>query len=57
MRLWIACEECGHRQRTERRFFDAQRVYLICHECECPLAVEVTLDSLTREVFQQVMAR
>jgi RNase P subunit RPR2 len=56
MHLKIRCDECDHRQRTERTFFWPQRVYLICHECETPLVVHVTTEALARGIYQRVAA-
>ena len=58
MMLTIHSEECGHRQRTASRdFHTGHRIYLMCHECEAPLTVEVLAEPVAREVYRQAMAR
>lgn len=42
-RVTVTCEECGHRMLLERYRTDGETVYLICHECEALLAVQVEI--------------
>jgi hypothetical protein len=56
MHLTITCEICEWRQRTERTFFWPQRVFIVCHQCEAPLFVQVTTDALARGICRQIYA-
>ena len=40
----ITCEECGHRQRLERRVARPERLWIVCHGCETPIYADVTWD-------------
>ena len=38
----VQCECCGHRQTVARAIRVPESYYLVCHECERSLRVEVT---------------
>jgi transcription elongation factor Elf1 len=42
MRAIVTCECCGHRQTVARPIRRPESFYLICHECERSLRVDVT---------------
>ena len=42
MRAIVTCECCGHRQTVARPIRRPEAFYLVCHECERSLRVEVT---------------
>lgn len=42
MRAIVTCECCGHRQTVERSISAAESFYIVCHECEGVLRVDVT---------------
>lgn len=42
MRAIVTCECCGHRQTVARPIRRPETFYLICHECERSLRVDVT---------------
>ena len=41
MRAVVTCECCGFRQSVERSIFQPEVFYVICHNCEGVLRVEV----------------
>jgi uncharacterized Zn finger protein len=42
MRAVVTCESCGHRETVARSIRTPQAFYVVCHECEGVLRVEVT---------------
>lgn len=46
MRAIVTCECCGHRQTVARPIRDPEAFYLICHECERSLRVDVTVSDI-----------
>lgn len=46
MRAIVTCECCGHRQTVARAIRTPESFYLVCHECERSLRVEVTDDDI-----------
>ncbi len=42
MRAVVTCESCGYRETVARSIRTAQSFYVVCHECEGVLRVEVT---------------
>ena len=42
MRAIVTCECCGHRQTVARPIRKPESFYLVCHECERSLKVEVS---------------
>ena len=42
MRAVVTCESCGHRQAVARPIAEPESFFVICHECEGVLRVEVT---------------
>lgn len=46
MRAIVTCECCGHRQTVARPIRRPESFYLVCHDCERSLRVEVTEDDI-----------
>ncbi|HET9051379.1 MAG TPA: hypothetical protein VFO60_06720 [Candidatus Dormibacteraeota bacterium] len=46
MRAIVTCECCGHRQTVARAIRVPESFYLVCHDCERSLRVEVTDDDI-----------
>lgn len=46
MRAVVTCECCGFRQAVARSITRAECFYVICHECEGVLRVDVTDEDL-----------
>jgi ribosome-binding protein aMBF1 (putative translation factor) len=46
MRAIVTCECCGHRQTVARTIRVPESFYLVCHDCERSLRVEVTDDDI-----------
>lgn len=46
MRAVVTCECCGHRQSVARPILEPESFFLICHECEGVLRVQVTADAI-----------
>jgi transcription elongation factor Elf1 len=46
MRAIVTCECCGHRQTVARAIRRPESFYLVCHECERSLRVEVTAQDI-----------
>lgn len=42
MRAIVTCECCGHRQTVARPIRRPQVFYVVCHDCERSLRVEVS---------------
>lgn len=42
MRAIVTCECCGHRQTVARPIHRPEIFYLVCHDCERSLRVEVS---------------
>ena len=42
MRAVVTCESCGFRETIARPIRTAQAFYVVCHQCEGVLRVEVT---------------
>ncbi len=42
MRAVVTCESCGYRETVARSIRTAQSFYVVCHQCEGVLRVEVT---------------
>jgi hypothetical protein len=47
MRAIVTCECCGHRQAVARPIARPEAFYVVCHECEGVLRVEVTADDMS----------
>lgn len=46
MRAVVTCECCGHRQTVERAIARPESFFLVCHECEGVLRVQVTAEAI-----------
>ena len=46
MRAVVTCECCGHRQTVERSILRPESFFLVCHECEGVLRVQVTAEAI-----------
>lgn len=46
MRAVVTCECCGHRQAVARAIVEPESFFLICHECEGVLRVQVTQEAI-----------
>jgi len=46
MRAIVTCECCGHRQTVARPIRRPESFYLVCHECERTLRVDVTAEDI-----------
>jgi len=46
MRAIVTCECCGHRQTVARPIRRPECFYLVCHDCERTLRVDVTAEDL-----------
>jgi len=42
MRAIVTCECCGHRQTVARPIRQPETFFLVCHDCERSLRVEVS---------------
>jgi len=47
MRAIVTCECCGHRQTVARPIRKPEHFYLVCHECERSLKVEVSAEDIS----------
>ena len=46
MRAVVTCECCGFRQAVARSIARPERFFVVCHECEGVLQVEVTAEAI-----------
>jgi len=46
MRAVVTCECCGHRQSVARVILEPESFFVICHECEGVLRVQVTAEAI-----------
>ena len=46
MRAIVTCECCGHRQTVARPIRRPESFYLVCHDCERTLRVDVTSEDI-----------
>ncbi len=46
MRAAVTCEVCRHHQKMERDLTQPEQFYVVCHECESVLKVEVSNSDL-----------
>lgn len=46
MRAIVTCECCGHRQTVARAIRRPESFFLVCHDCERSLRVDVTSDDI-----------
>ena len=46
MRAVVTCECCGFRQAVARPIARPERFFVVCHECEGVLQVEVTAEAI-----------
>ena len=46
MRAVVTCESCGFRETVARSINAAQAFFVVCHQCEGVLRVEVTEEDL-----------
>lgn len=42
----MICEDCGHRNELARRVTQPEKIPIVCHECERPIAADVTAEIL-----------
>jgi len=47
MRAIVTCECCGHRQTVARPIRKPESFYLVCHDCERSLRIEVTAEDIS----------
>ena len=46
VRAIVTCECCGHRQTVARPIRRPESFYLVCHDCERTLRVDVTAEDI-----------
>lgn len=46
MRAVVTCECCGHRQTVERTIARPESFFVVCHDCEGVLRVQVTAEAI-----------